>query len=135
MQTIKTLRKQKKLTMKQLGSMIGVSDSTVSLYENDKRQPDNDTLCKLADALECTTDYLLGREIKKEIFASDNQHLIILSFDEIELVSAYREKPDMQEVVKRVLDIKTNTENIGYRLVAFGGDNVDDDTPIEPHIT
>ena len=64
MERIKILRKQKKLTMKRLGELAGVAESTISLYENGKRQPDNEILCKLADTLGCTVDFLLGREVE-----------------------------------------------------------------------
>lgn len=62
MERIKQLRKEKSLTMKQLGVAIGVAESTISLYENGKRQPDNETLSKLADFFGVSVDYLLGRE-------------------------------------------------------------------------
>ena len=62
MERIKQLRKEKALTMKQLGVAIGVAESTISLYENGKRQPDNETLSKLADFFGVSVDYLLGRE-------------------------------------------------------------------------
>ncbi len=61
MQRLKNLRKEQGLTMKQLGKLVGVSESTVSLYENEKRQPDYTTLQKFADIFNVTTDYLLGR--------------------------------------------------------------------------
>ena len=59
---IRELRKVKNITMKQLGKIIGVAESTISLYENGKRQPDNDILIKLADYFEVSVDYLLGRD-------------------------------------------------------------------------
>lgn len=62
MEKIRELRKERKLTMKKLGQIVGVSESTISLYENGKRQPDYDTLQKLADYFDVSVDYLLGRE-------------------------------------------------------------------------
>ena len=47
--------------MKELGEKINVAESTVSLYENGKRQPDYETIKKLADFFGVTTDYLLER--------------------------------------------------------------------------
>lgn len=58
---IKELRKKEKITAKQLGETIGVAESTMSLYENGKREPDHDTLIKLADFFDVSVDYLLGR--------------------------------------------------------------------------
>ena len=40
--------------------MIGVKKSTVSLYENDMRQPPYDTLIRLGTLYRVSTDYLLG---------------------------------------------------------------------------
>ena len=58
---LKELRKAKNMTMKKLGEKIGVAESTISLYENGRRQPDHDTLLKLADFFGCSVDVLLGR--------------------------------------------------------------------------
>lgn len=57
---IKELRKEKGLTLKALGELLNLGESTMSMYESGKRSPDYDTLKKLSDIFECTTDYLLG---------------------------------------------------------------------------
>lgn len=63
MNRIKELRKSKKLTMSELGELVGgLAQSTISLYESGKRQPDQATLIKIADFFGVTVDYLLGRE-------------------------------------------------------------------------
>lgn len=59
---IRELRKQRGLTMKQLGAMLGLAESTVSQYETSKRQPDNETLLKLGEIFDVTVDCLLGVE-------------------------------------------------------------------------
>lgn len=58
---LKKLRKEKKLTQLEFAKAIGVAESTMSLYENNKRQPDYVTLSKLADYYNVSVDYLLGR--------------------------------------------------------------------------
>jgi len=63
---LRELRKARGLSMKELGNYIGLSESTISLYETGKRQPDYATLNRLADYFGVTTDYLLGRDDKKE---------------------------------------------------------------------
>ncbi len=73
MRRIRDLRKEQKITMKSLGEAIGVAESTISLYENGKRQPDNDTLQKLADYFNTTTDYLLGRTDEPSVKSLDEQ--------------------------------------------------------------
>ena len=49
MTKLKELRKEHKLSMKELGKILGLSESTISLYEAGKREPDIKTLIKMAD--------------------------------------------------------------------------------------
>jgi transcriptional regulator with XRE-family HTH domain len=44
-----------------LARLLNVSDRSVGFYENGQRDPDTDTLNKLADIFECSIDYILGR--------------------------------------------------------------------------
>lgn len=60
MKMLRVERKMKGLTMKELGEMIGVSESAISQYETGKREPDNATLVKLSEILGVSTDHLLG---------------------------------------------------------------------------
>ncbi|BAB05162.1 helix-turn-helix transcriptional regulator [Halalkalibacterium halodurans] len=58
---LRYLRKKHGLTMKELGKKINVAESTISGYENGNRKPDMDTLVKMAEYFNSSTDYLLGR--------------------------------------------------------------------------
>lgn len=58
---ITALRKQKKLLQADLANKIGIARATYGAYEQGTRQPDFDTLEKIADYFEVSTDYLLGR--------------------------------------------------------------------------
>lgn len=66
MNNIRALRKQRQLSMKELGQIVGVAESTISLYENEKREPDLATLSRIADYFNVTVDYLLGRSSDPE---------------------------------------------------------------------
>ena len=46
----------------QIAQLIGVSESTIGLYETGARQPSLTNLVKLASLYKVTTDYLLGCE-------------------------------------------------------------------------
>ena len=65
---IKELRKQKQLTQSELAAMLRISSSAVGMYEQGRREPDSETLLKLCDIFNVSSDYLLGKEdvIKKE---------------------------------------------------------------------
>lgn len=58
---LKELREIKGISQRDLAKMIQLSPSTVAMYELEQRNPDKDTLVKLADLFNCSTDYLLGR--------------------------------------------------------------------------
>lgn len=58
---IKELRKEKKITQRELALKLEIDNTTVSKWEADVYEPDANTLNKLADFFDVTTDYLLGR--------------------------------------------------------------------------
>ena len=57
---LRALRQEQNISMKQLGDIFGVAESTISLYENEKRKVDTDMLIKFANYFNVSTDYLLG---------------------------------------------------------------------------
>lgn len=54
-----------KWTQGHIAEKIGVARVTYTAYENGTKQPPLDTINKIADVLEVTTDYLLGRTDNK----------------------------------------------------------------------
>lgn len=57
---LKQLRNDMGWTQTQLGEKINVTKASISGYENDTRSPDKETLVKLANLFNVSTDYLLG---------------------------------------------------------------------------
>lgn len=57
---LRELRKNKGLKQRELGKLLSLSGVAISLYETGKRQPDTETLRKLANFFGVSTDYLLG---------------------------------------------------------------------------
>lgn len=49
------------MNQEELAYQIGTNQSQVSRYERGENDPTGDVLTKIADALNTTTDYLLGR--------------------------------------------------------------------------
>lgn len=62
MNRIREARKLRGITMKELGKIVGAAESTISLYETEKRMPDTDVLQKMADYFGVSVDYLIGRD-------------------------------------------------------------------------
>lgn len=59
MKRIKERREHLDITQRELAELVGVAPPTISMYESGKREPDQETLRKIADALKCRIDYLL----------------------------------------------------------------------------
>ena len=69
---LKELRNKAKLTQDELANDIGVSRSTIAMWETGKSQPDNEAIVKLAHYFRVSTDHLLGND--EHITHSDSSH-------------------------------------------------------------
>ena len=63
--TLKELRIEKKMCQKDVAAYLGVSNGTMSNYENDVHVPVPAALCKLADLYGVSVDYLFGRTTER----------------------------------------------------------------------
>ena len=59
---LQEIRKQRKMSQAKLAEKLGVSRSTVSMWEIGASQPDNDNLLQLAQILNISLDALLGND-------------------------------------------------------------------------
>lgn len=69
---LKELRLEKRLRQDQLAALVGLEKSSISMYENDMRQPSyetlvRETLVRFADVFNVSTDYLLGRRNDRQL--------------------------------------------------------------------
>lgn len=58
---IKKMREEKGLSQRRLADKVGVTPAAVYQWETGRAVPTLDNLVSLADALECSTDAVLGR--------------------------------------------------------------------------
>lgn len=58
---IAELREKRKLTQEELSAQLGISRASLSHYEKNRREPDLNTLTKIADLFKVSIDYLAGR--------------------------------------------------------------------------
>ena len=61
MKNVKELRKSNGLSQKELANKLGVSRTTVTMWEAGGQCPRPETIVRLADALSCSIDELFGR--------------------------------------------------------------------------
>lgn len=59
-ENLRAARERKNMTQKDVADNIGVAKSTYSLYESGNREPNVQTIKKLADLLNVSADDLLG---------------------------------------------------------------------------
>ena len=93
--TIAELRLENGLKQNKLSSILSMSPSNLSNYERGLYWPALDTLCKIADLFQVTTDYLLGRttyrcppEVFREYVSSHHKvHHVINILLELDAVS------------------------------------------------
>lgn len=111
---LKTARKTKKLTQKQLADKIGAAHNSISDWENNKNRPDPDTIELLCGVLEITPNYLLSA-------SSDD-------FSPIEkmLIKKYRLLDDLgKKTVDFIVEVEiSRTEELrearDQRMLAYG---------------
>ena len=81
------LRKEKGILQKELATYLNVTVATISNYEKGVHSPDYETLVKLADFFDVSTDYLLQRTEYKSSIQTLNQKLVV-NYTVSELVNA-----------------------------------------------
>ena len=72
---LRSIRERRALSQGELAQRTGLRTSAVSHFETGIRKPSFDNLRRLADALDVTTDYLLGRVTSTQALAgADKLH-------------------------------------------------------------
>ncbi|MED2010910.1 helix-turn-helix transcriptional regulator [Brevibacillus borstelensis] len=72
---LKSLRTRIKLRQEDIAAKIGIARTTYAMYEQNKREPDNETLQKIADFFDVNVDFLLGRTNNPAPFNQRNKSL------------------------------------------------------------
>ncbi|HEB2439614.1 MULTISPECIES: helix-turn-helix domain-containing protein [Bacillus cereus group] len=62
-----TLRKERKLRQEDMANQLGIARTTYAMYEQGNREPDYNTLIKLATFFEVSIDYLLGTTEMRQV--------------------------------------------------------------------
>jgi transcriptional regulator with XRE-family HTH domain len=77
------LRNSKEMTQTQLAKTLGISRSALSLYEIEKREPDINTLNKIAKLFNVPVGYITGNQIEGYM---DNENVCIDMVKESEIL-------------------------------------------------
>lgn len=71
------LRKERGILQKELANYLNVTVATISNYEKGVHAPDYETLIKLADFFDVSTDYLLQRTDYRSSISTLNERLLV----------------------------------------------------------
>jgi len=98
-QRLRALRKERDLSQTQLGEKAGLHYTHIGRFERGTSRPGGDTLQRLADALDTTSDYLLQGDSGEAAAARVTDRELLRQFQAVEHL------PDADKlVVKTLLD-------------------------------
>ena len=91
---LKELRNKANLSQQELSKIIGISKSSINMYERGEREPGLETVGALADYFDVRTDYLLGKtdDTRSPKQAKKYNKLIIQSLEGYRLFHGYDRK-------------------------------------------
>ncbi len=98
-QRLRDLRKQKNLSQTELGVLADLHYTHIGRFERGTSRPSGDTLKRLADALNVTSDYLLEGATDQAAKARFADRDLLRQFQEVELLP-----DDDKIVIKKLLD-------------------------------
>ena len=103
---LKKLRKLNNYTQEDLAKLLGITAGAVGLYEQNRREPDNNTVKQLARIFNVTIDYLLGFDdnfsSEPTIVSSYNGGDSELTFDDF-TYAMHNESQTLTEDQKQIL--------------------------------
>lgn len=116
----KTLRIKSGLTQQQMAEKLGLSRSTIGMYENGEREPSFEILEHIADLFNVDMNYLIGKKESTEIIpdsyylnpeARDMAQFLFENPDYKVLFDASRKvKPEDIQFVKEMIDRMSNRD-------------------------
>ena len=105
---IKQLRKENRLTQVELADKLGVSVSTVAMWETGKRTPNFKTLNDMSDMFDRTIDYILGN--------SDDNRSVKFTDTEMEQLAEWQIQGELIDILRQYLALdeygKSNVDSL-----------------------
>ncbi|MCH5212236.1 MAG: helix-turn-helix transcriptional regulator [Oscillospiraceae bacterium] len=86
-------REKKGLSQKKLAELLNITPTRLNYWEKDKREPDFFMFSEILKILDADANELLG--LRRQLWNDSDKKLI----------TAYREHPDMQPAINKMLDI------------------------------
>ena len=103
---LKRLRENKGYSMRQMAIALNLPYTTYVNYEQNKREPNSELLILMSKYFGVSIDYLMGRTEQSEISIKKD---VDLTDHECDVITAYRNNPDMQPAVDKLLGVEKTT--------------------------
>lgn len=100
---LRDLRKSKGLSTAEIAEILQMTERKWKSYENNEREPDSETLIKIALFFDVSIDYLLNFSVD-----SIDVNSIQPTEKEYQVLLAYRQQPNMHEAIDRILKLDEN---------------------------
>ena len=101
-QRLKELRNNYGLSQESLAKKLGLAQQTYGHWETGRTQPDQNTLIRLANFFNVTTDYLLGNDQPSVLIINEPE----ISLEDLELLRKLKKLPaDKREIVDAVIKV------------------------------
>lgn len=123
MNRLKQLRQELDKSMADVARELHIPYTTYVNYEKEVREPNSETLIEFANYFSCSVDYLICRSDNREVMTDVRE--IELTRHEKKLVVAYRNKPEMQPAIDKLLNINDDSseEYVTVLTAARSSDN------------
>lgn len=123
MNRLKQLRQELNKSMADVARELHIPYTAYVNYEKEVREPNSETLIEFANYFSCSVDYLICRSDNREVMTDVRE--IELTRHEKKLVVAYRNKPEMQPAIDKLLNINDDSseEYVTVLTAARSSDN------------
>lgn len=97
---ILSLLYQRDISQKQMAIDLDIAPSTLNGYINNRREPDYDTLIKIAEYFQVSCDYLLGNYSLTAETPSEYKKVPVLNKEDLKLLHFFHElTPNQKELI------------------------------------
>jgi transcriptional regulator with XRE-family HTH domain len=101
---LKELRNKANLSQQELSKIIGISKSSINMYERGEREPGLETVGALADYFDVQTDYLLGKHDDKRSLKDGKKYNRLM----LQTVEEYRK---LHEYTREQMELLLDWDN------------------------
>lgn len=110
------LRKEYKMTQKELADRLGVARGTIGMYEIGRREPDTDTLYRLSKIFNVSIDYLIGKTNIKDT-ADEITNAVSDEPELVEFWNTLKQRPDLKLLFKQTRNLSTKDIKQVIRII------------------